>query len=587
MEEVLTQLEKIVRSREFVRSERLARFLRFTVEQALHGRAADLKESVIGAEVFDRKTGYDPRLDPIVRVEARRLRVKLRRYYENEGRGDRVRIEYPTGSYCPVFCGPVESPPPMESARTTERGIAVLPFRNLSADPENEYFADGLAEELINELAKVEGLRVVAARSALRLKGREHDPAEVRNLLHVDYILEGSVRSSESRVRVTARLVDAGAGHTLWSETYDRKMADLFQLQEELACAIAGALRIRFAAPRRPAAARKESLEVYNLYLKGRHHAHARTEPGLHRSIDCYYQAIALEPGYAQAYAALSDSWALLSQYGLVRPHDVMPKAIEHANKALALDPTLEEAHTSLGLVKCIYEWKWAEAGEHFRRALELNPNYAIAHDWYAYEWLSTQGRLDEALVHIRRAAELDPLSLITLASTAGILLMRREYGAAMEESRKLLDLEPNSYRAYSTLGRAVMLAGDIPRSIELFRKAHDLSGGMPYLKAVLAHARAAGGDTDGARHLYGQLLNLSTKRHVPRTSLALVAMGLNDFDRAFYWLEQAAEEREGHLVFLNLYPTYEPLRSDPRFNSLIDRMGLPRRSEPASGRSY
>ncbi|HZT31998.1 MAG TPA: tetratricopeptide repeat protein [Bryobacteraceae bacterium] len=576
---VLEHLTKILASKAFVKSDRLSRFLRFAVEQALAGREDQLKEYVIGVEVFDRSATYDPRIDPIVRVEARRLRAKLCRYYETDGRGDRLRIEFPTGAYVPRFHHggeppPVEAPAPSPDPAT----IVVLPFANLSSDPENEYFSDGLTEELIHALTKVERLRVVAASSVMQFKGKPYDIRQIGERLKVCSVLEGSVRKAGSRVRITVQLIHAADGRYLWTETYDREMQDLFAIQEEIARAIVAALRVQLVGgPSRPLVRPSgQNLEAYNLYLKGRQQYNLRTEEGMHRSIDFYRRAIDVDPEFARAYAGIALSMEALGTYGVIPPNEVKEKCRASAWRALQLDPTLAEAHLPLAAVCAVYEYNWEEAESHYRRALELNPGYAEARCFYACDFLAQLGRLDEAFAQIHKALEMDPLSLVTSYHYVTLLISRRDYDQAIEQCRRMLDLDPDYYKTYMGLGRAYTQKGMYGAAIETFQRARVLSGGLPYVTAVLAHAYALAGLRTEAEQLRRELVRISRWRYVQSTSLALIALGLGELDRAFELLEKAVADRESPVLWLAAYPTYDALRSDPRYQVLLRRIGLP-----------
>ncbi|MBI3696829.1 MAG: hypothetical protein HY238_18580 [Acidobacteria bacterium] len=340
MQEIQAQLSKILASPVFAGSDRMSRFLRFTVERALRGEGDRLKEYLLGVEVFDRRSSYDPRIDPIVRVEARRLRSKLEKYYETEGRGDPVRIDFPKGGYSPVLRERDRAAPAPE-----RRTIAVLPFANLSSDPENEYFSDGLTEELIQALTKVEGLRVVAWSSAFQFKGKARDIRQVGRQLSVDTVLEGSVRRADDRLRITAQLVDVSDGRYLWSQIYEREMKDVFAIQDEISRAIADTPRIKLTgALVKPYTV---NLEAYNLYLRGRFNWNKRTEEGLRKAIEYFEQALAGDAQYAPAYCGLADCYSMLGQYGLSPPREVMPQAKAAATRALDIDEALAEAHAS------------------------------------------------------------------------------------------------------------------------------------------------------------------------------------------------------------------------------------------------
>ena len=568
MEEVVQAcLARIVSSRGFARSGRLCRFLRFIVDQALAGHQEQLKEYVIGVEVFDRPSSYDPRLDPIVRVEARRLRSKLRKYYETEGLTDPLRVELPAPGYVPRFGdGAVQA-----VAEPEQTAIAVLPFANLSSDPENEYFSDGLTAELIHALTKVENLRVIAASTILQLKGKPADVRQVGKQMQVRYVLEGSVRRSDDRFRIAARLVSAESGRYLWSENYDRKCEHVFAIQDEISRAIAATLRVQLG----EAHGRSWKPEAYRLYLEAHYHAHKRTDEGLRRGIQLFERAIVEDPDCASAYAGLADSYALLAQYGIASPREVMDSARSNALQALALDNSLADAHVSLAFVQSVFDWNWKEAERHYRRALELNPGYAQAHHWYGGDFLVLLKRFDEALVHIRRALELDPLSLITMSSYTTILIMRREYDTAIRECRRMLDMDPHFYKAYLQMGRAYALKGDYETALPYFETARSLWD-APYITAVLAHAYASSGRIADARRICAELEQMAGHRHVPNHSLALLAVGFGDVPRALDLLERAAEDRETTVTMLGAYPVYDSLRSELRFQALLDRVGLP-----------
>lgn len=569
--DVLAEVERIVSSREFARSERLSRFLRFTVKHALAGQQDQLKESVIGLEVFDRKAAYDPRLDPIVRVEARRLRAKLEKYYAEEGRADSIRIDFPTGSYVPVF-----RPAAAQAAAAPPRSIAVLPLQNLSPEPGSEHLAEGITEELIHALIRVEELRVIAAPSIFKLAGEARDLSAVKERLQVETVLQGSLRRAADRVRVSVQLVSVSDGRYLWSETYDREIRDLLAIQEEIARAIVSALRVRLSGSVRlaPAVAHPEA---YGFYLKGRSHMRERTQEGMQRSVEYFRRAVTLDPAYSSAHAGLADCFVLLAQYGVSRPREVMGLAIESASRALELDRANAEAHSTLGLVKCTYAWEWEESIWLFRRALEFSPGLAEAHHWYGSDCLGAIGRCEEGLAHLRLAIELDPLSPVHRGSLSGLLISMRRYDEAMAESARTIDADPGYYRGYVTMGRACLQKGDFGAALELFEKGRTLSGNLPYVRGIQAHAHAVSGQLERARALAAELAETARNQYVPFSTQALVALGLGETETALTLLERAAEEREAPLILLNTYPTYDSLRGHPRFTALLDRIGFPR----------
>ncbi len=569
-------LANILGSRSFAGSERMSRFLRFIVEQTVDGRGRELKEYLLGVEIFDRTETFDPRLDPIVRVEARRLRAKLKAYYEADGRNDSLVIELPTGSYVPRFrsSGPAAAPP---KAAAPSGNIAVLPFANLSSDPENEYFSDGLTEELIHALTKVEGLRVVAWNSAAKLRDRQDDVASIGRALNVAAALMGSVRSAGGRLRVMARLIDVASRCYLWSETFDRQIEDLFAIQEQISRAIVDTLRIRLIGPKAGQAMARSSsnLEAYNLYLKGRFHWNKRTREGLERAIRYFQETVALEPGFAAGHAGLADAYTLLVDYGLASASELMAKAKGAALDALKLDPGLAEAHASLALMLSHHEWNWAQAGEHYRRALELNPGYVSARHWYACDYLALLGRLDEALAESIVATELDPLSPIIAESRAYILMLSRRYDESLEQFRKVAELDPYFYKSYTGPGRTYIQMGRYADAIGMLERGRLLAGDLPAILGALGQAHALAGDRTAARALLAQLAHLAKSTYVPSTPFAMIHVGLGENDRALEWLETGCERHEFSICGLKVHPAYDCLRGEPRFTKLLKSIGL------------
>ena len=565
------QLRKILSSPVFAQSARMSRFLQFAVERALCGESDQLKEYVIGIEVFDRNSSYDPRVDPIVRVEARRLRSKLKSYYESEGRADETIIEFPKGTYAPVFRG--RSRQPASPLAALSGSIAVLPFSNLSPEPDNEYFSDGLTEELIHGLTKLDGLMVVAWNSAARLRGQPYDVREIGRQLNVATVLVGSVRRSSGRLRVLAQLVDTSNGRYLWSETYDRQIEDLFAIQEDISRAIVRTLRIKLTAP--AIGHGVHNLEAYNLYLKGRFQWNKRTPDGLKRGLQHFEESIVVDPEFALGYAGLADSYTLLAEYGLVNPAEMLPPAESAARKALAIDPTLAEAHASLGLIRSIYAWEWAEAEGHYRRAIELNPGYATTHHWFAVDYLGILGRMEEAFEEIEIAKQLDPLSPIIREGKGYLLMLSGRHDEAIEEYRQILDLDCFFYKAFTSMGRAYTQKGMYEEAIAMLQKGRSLSGDIPSTLGVLGQAYALANRPAEARRLIEELSGLSKRRHVSSTCFALIHLGLGEKERALDWLETGAGARQPSLIALKIHPAYDGLRGEPRFHAILKTLGL------------
>ena len=576
-ESIRTQLRKILSSRTFVRSERLARFLSFTVEQTLAGRGEQLKEFVIGVEVFDKDEKYDPRMDPIVRVEARRLREKLRKYYETEGLADPIQIEFPTGSYAPV----VQTRDAVEisaaGAPAVESAIAVLPFANLSSDQENEYFSDGLTEELINALTKVEGLRVVAWSSAFQLKGKTRDIRRIAEQLRVRAVIEGSVRRTADRLRITAQLVDAATGQYLWSETYERPIRDIFAIEDEISSSIVGALRIKLtgAAARSLVTRYTENLQAYHLYLKGRFYWNKRREEDFYKALGFFEQAIEIDGNYAPAYAGMADAYIMLGEYGSAAAESTMRKARMAACRALEIDSRLAEAHVSLGTVCGLHEWNWSAAEQHYKRALELNPSYPTAHQWYGYDYLAPMARIPEAIAELERAHHLDPLSLIITTSVGTLYDMARQYERAREYYDKVLEMEPRFVRAHLSAGRSFLHQNRCAEAIGMFEKARELMPSSPVPLALLAHAYNVSGARAEADRLRQALERCRKTTYVPSYLMARACLSF-DHEQAFAFLEKAMEERDPRLPHMGVSPIWDCLRDDPRFAAMLTRMGLP-----------
>ncbi len=552
------------------------------MEKALDGEGDRLKEYLLGVEVFDRKTSYDPRLEPIVRTEARRLRAKLRTYYQNEGSDDPVWIEFPTGGYAPVFVvrrgrGVPAAGDGRAGARSERPTIAVLPFVNLSADPDNEYFSDGLTEELIHALTQVEGVGVVAWTSTSQFKGKAVDVRQIGRQLKASTVLEGSVRRSGNRLRITAQLINVADGCHAWSERYDREARDVFAIQEEISLAIVEKLRGGLAIePRRPLVKRyTENLEAHNLYLKGLYHWHQQTEEGLRKSIAYFGEAIAQEPNHAPAHAGVALGYVLLSVWSVAPASEIMAPAVEAAARALEIDETLADAHSALGGVKAQFEWDWAAGEREYRRALELSPGDSRNHLGYAMAVLAPQGRFDEALAEVRLAQQVDPLSLFVSAAAGRGLFAAGRSDEAIEQCRRTLDLEPNYFLAHVFLGEAYEQKKLYPQAISAYAMACALSGSSPLVTADLGRCCAVAGNPIRARHLLAELGELAQHRYVSPLDIAQIHIGLGEKDQAFEWLEKACDDRAGLLTWLNVDPRYSSLHDDSRFDALVGRLGL------------
>ncbi len=563
--EVREQLSRILASAGFTSSSRMNRFLRFVVEAEMQGRGAELKEYLLGLEIFDRPASFDPRMDPIVRVEARRLRAKLKAYYEGEGRNDPVRIELPTGGYVPRFSDQAAQP-----GRERREAVAVLPFANLGTEA-GDYFSDGLTEELIHALTKIQALRVVAWTSAARFKDRQDDFRAIGRELGVGAVLTGSVRRAGGRVRITARLVDTAAGEYIWSEAYDRQLEDLFDIQRQISEAIAASLKMKLLGAR-PA---PPSVEAYDLYLRGRFHWNKRTREELERGVDYFERAIAADPQYAPAWSGLADAYTLQADHSLRSPAEVMPKARQAAMRALELDPDLADPYASLALIESVYEWQWAQAEAHYRRAIELNPGYVTAHHWYGCDLLALHGRFDEACAEMDQAARLDPLSHILWESYAHVLMLARRYDDSLAMHRKAQELEPHYYKHYTSQGRIAMHQGRHKEAVELLLKGHEIAGDNPALLGALGQAYGTAGRVAEARAVLARLTEIAERDYVPSTAFALLHCGLGETGRALEWLERGCERHDLPLAAIKVHPGYDSLRGEPRFAAILTRIGL------------
>ncbi len=577
-EAVRRAVARVTSSAIFADSQRMARFLRFAVEQTLEGNGSRLKEIVIGAEVFDRGAAYDPRLDPIVRVEARRLRAKLRAYYDGEGRNDELIIEFPKGTYQPLFKpGAHGGAAPAEPAiNTTNAAIVILPFSNLDAEPDQQYFSDGLTEELIHALTRIPDLRVIAWNTATHFRA-EQDIDTIRTRLGVTNVLRGAVRRTGQRLRITAQLIDACTGQYVWSETYNREVQDVFAIQEQIAVMIVNALKLRLGntAPQSRGSRPQRNIECYNLCLKGRYHANDRTAEGLRRAAICFEQAVAVDGLSALAYAGLADSYTLLADYGFIDAGEVMERAKAAAEKAVELDANSSEAFTSLAWIRSRYEWRWPEADALYRRAIELNPGYATAHHWYSSDYLALMGRFDEALVEADIACGLDPLSMIVHECRGFILMISERFDEAIAEYRCMLEMDPSFYKSHTSLGRVYIQCGRYREAIEELCQGRRIAGDIPNILAALGQANILAGDLREAEKLLAELEALAETRYVPCTSFALLHTALGNHDTALDYLERGVEMRELQLSIAKVHPAYRSLRSAPRFQAVLKRAGF------------
>ncbi|MBA2527038.1 MAG: protein kinase [Pyrinomonadaceae bacterium] len=464
-------------------------------------------------------------------------------------------------------------------ARNTEVAIdslAVLPFVNQTRDPETEYLSEGLAESLIYRLSQLPNLKVSPTSSVFRYKGREIDPREVGNELGVSAVLTGRITQRGDRLTISAELIDVRHNKLLWGEQYDRKTSELLATQREIARQIAENLKLKVSGQERGLAKHyTESNEAYQLYIKGRFYWNKRNAEAFRKAIEYFKQAIEHDPNYALAYAGLADAYVLFPVYAAGSPQESYPKAQAAARKALEIDDTLAEAHTSLAMALVKNDWNFAESNREFQRAIELNPNYATAHQWYGLHYLVATGRFDEAIAEGKRAEQLDPLSLIINTDLGSTYLMARQYDNAIEQFRKALEMDQSFYNAQWRLGTAYAMKGSFQEAIAEYQKARQQNDD-PQVLALLAHAYAASGQRYEALRMLDQLKGISKQRYVSAYSFALVYAGLGERDQALQWLEQGYQNRDWQTSHLKVDPMLDNLRPDPRFNDLLRRAGLP-----------
>lgn len=623
---VREQVSRILGSDGFARAERLRRFMKFTVDYALDGRSAELKEYLIGIEVFDKDASFDPRIDTGVRVEARRLRAALTNYYAGVGQNDPVLIEYPKGSYAPVFrnrgtAGPQQPKTEISAARQPLRAfvslsrtkllygaalsliavvalwaiaerrtynaarqlrqeepinsVAVLPFADMSRQKDQEYFCDGLTEELIHALTKIGGLRVVARTSAFQFKEKPADIRLIGQQLKVGAVLEGSVRKDGNRLRITAQLNSTADGYHLWSETYDREARDVFAVQKEIAGSVVKTLKVSLdgATVERLVDAGSENQEAHNLYLKGRYFWAKWTAEARQKSIASFERAIALDPRYARAYVGLADAYAQRAFDGDLTPREAQARKGAVLAKAFELNPRLSAAWASRATSKAMYDFDWAGAEQDYRHAIELDPKDPEARDGFAVT-LMCLGRFDEAREQLARAQDVDPLSVTISAHVARVSYLARQYDRAIAEATRSLDLDAPFFRIHEYLGLAYLQKKMFGPAVAALEKCAAVSERGLEALGNLGYGYAVAGRRAEAEKVLAQLRG--RRRRVSPVPLVKIYVGLGQTGRALDLLEQAYEDREGRLMWVNVAPEYDPLRSAPRFQNLLKEMGFP-----------
>jgi DNA-binding winged helix-turn-helix (wHTH) protein/TolB-like protein/lipoprotein NlpI len=458
------------------------------------------------------------------------------------------------------------------------RSLAVLPFHTLTPTKDSrDYLGLGMADALITKLGSTGRVIVRPTSAVMKYASGPPDSLAAGREQKVDAVLDGRIQSLPDTVRITVQLLRVADGASLWADTFEENPQRVFALEDAVAVRIADSMSISLSGEQRKLMARQQTEDAvaYQLYLRGRYFWSKRTKDGLQRSISYYDQAVEQDPKYALAYAGLADSYGLLGSYGVEPASQADPRAKAAAVKALQLDDSLVQAHSSLGMIYFFDEWNWPLAEREFQRAIALNPNYSIVHTWYGLN-LAALGRFDEALRQVRRAQELDPLSLIVDTDVGRILYLSRHYDQAIQAYRKVLDLDPNFARAHTRLGMAYAAKRELRLASEEFQKAQQLSGPDPYLYGLLGYTQALAGNRETARRLLQELLQRSQREYVPAFSVALIYVGLGDRQAALDWLEKAYQDRSTLMVYAKTDPLLDPLRSAPQFTALLQRMKLP-----------
>jgi len=574
--EVQEQVNHILVSPEFRRSTRLQRFLRLAVDRSLAGEIDQLKEYIVGREVFDRGADYDPSVDSIVRVEAQRLRRKLREYYHTHGRKDPILITFQLGSYVPAFARVAHPEPSVLSAeaervvilaRPNPRTVAVLPFLNLSPEPEQEYFCDGITEDIICAISSIPKLQVIGRTSLFALR-RIEDPHEIGIRLGAGTIIEGTVRKAGELLRISARISDSQTRRVRWSQVFDRKTSDVFSIENEIARSVAHALRAVW----QPEWIQKApSTEAYVLYLKGRQAWNQMSRTGYQSAIEHFSQAISLYPDFAAPHAGLADAYTWLALWGMMRPREALLRGKHAAVEAVRLDPASAQAHSSLAAAKFFFDWNWTESMVLSKRALELQPCYLDGLQIYG-TCLFFLGHFEDAQACLEAAVQLDPLSF-RMNRTLGTLCYLQ--GRSNEAERWLeaaIALEPDSMESHYLLASLRLQQRRYDAALsEALECQKEPSGALGL--GILGVALTRNGDEAGALSTVKRLAEMSSLGYVDPLASALVHVALGNFDSALDCLGKSLLERSPHALLLNVDPLFDEIRSDPRFQNLVSSL--------------
>ncbi len=457
----------------------------------------------------------------------------------------------------------------------TRRSIGVLPFVNLSPSARDEYLSDGITEELINALGRVEALRVVSRTSAFAFKGKAEDVRKIGAQLNVHTVLEGSLRRVGNELRIAVRLINVTDGFQVWAETYERRLSDVFSIQQDVTRRVVEALQLKpVPSPQKLLQPATENLAAYQLYLKGRFHWNKRSSDGMARALDCFRKAVQRDPRCALAYAGMADCYSLLAFYGGLPPRGTFTKAKAAAKKAVKLNPALAETHTSLAYALMHHDWNFNAAEEEFRQALEINPSFVPAHLWHGI-FLSVLGRNDEAIAEARKAKALEPLSASVSAVVGMIFYFARQHATAAKMFHEALEMEPDFVLAHEGLGQLFIQERAYKRAIRHLEEAVRRTRFGGSMIAAMAFAHARDGDGARARALLKRITSLVLRGEASPVSIAIIHVGLNQLDEAFRWLQRACQHRSGKLIYLKANPIFEDLHADKRFDALVGKIGL------------
>ncbi len=572
-ENVRQQLRRILSSKSFRQVTRLQKFLDFIVEETLSGRGDKLKEFPIGVEAFDKGPSFDPRVDPIVRVQARRLRSRLDRYYREEGQKDEIVIELPKGGYEPSFHRRerITKTRTILSVLASQNTILVRPYEDDTAERDLGYFCNGLRHEIIRLLLELSGIRVSATYSC------ERAPDNFFGQTNGPLVLAGSVRKSRRSLRIMSHLIDSETNYYLWSDFLDADEGDVLGAHEEVARRIIARLQAELTGTQTSTLCRKktENINAHNLYRRGRFHLDQRTEQGLMSALACFDKCIEEEPHYAAAYSGLADAYGLLAQYGVLAPAAICTKAASNAARSVLLDEESAEAHTSVANVRATQDWNWRGAEEEFLHALRLNPRYATAHHWYAMSCLVPMTRLDEALDHLQQAQALNPLSSIISRDLAMFHYYKGDFEAALEQCDHTIEQNPHFAVAYWTLGLVQDEREDFDEAIAAFQRAIQLSPVSPRIQGALARTFVRAGELAPAHNILGELIEISNQRYISPFDLASIYFALDRRAQGFQWLTKAFDDRCFELLAIKVDPKFKSLWDDPRFVKLCKKFGV------------